>query len=68
VTEPSLGYESAAIGRYLHPNPRVEAMGARDHWAVEREAGGPLIKPDVERALEALRRAASVQEVRPVPS
>ncbi len=64
----SLGYGSEGIGRYLHPNPRVEAAGARDHWAAEREAGGPLIKPDVERALEAVRRDASVQALRPVRS
>ena len=32
----SLGFETEGFGRYLHPNPRVEAIGARDHWAAER--------------------------------
>jgi intracellular multiplication protein IcmP len=51
----SLGYETDGIGRYLHPNPRAEAAGARDHWAVEQVAGGPVLRPSVERAVEALR-------------
>lgn len=51
----SLGFETEGVGLYLHPNPRVEALGARDHWAVERAAGVPLVEPDVSRALAALR-------------
>ena len=50
----SLGFESEGIGRYLHPNPRAEAAGARDHWAVERAAGRPVPTPRFEKALEAL--------------
>ena len=38
----SLGFETEGTGRYLHPNPRVEAVGARDHWAVERAADIPI--------------------------
>ncbi len=53
----SLGFESEGIGRYLHPNPRVEAVGARDHWAHERAAGRPLETPHFARALEALSQA-----------
>ena len=52
----SLGYETEGFGRYLHPNPRVEALGARDHWAVELVAGAPVVAPSLERAIEALRR------------
>jgi len=52
----SLGYETD--GFYLHPNPRVEAIGARDHWAAERAAGGPVIEPNLGRAVEALRKSA----------
>jgi intracellular multiplication protein IcmP len=55
----SLGFETEGIGRYLHPNPRVEAVGARDHWAVERIAGEPLIEPNMDRAIEALRKVAA---------
>ncbi len=53
----SLGFESEGLGRYAHPNPRVEAAGARDHWATERAAGRPVPWPAVERALEALKQA-----------
>lgn len=52
----SLGFESEGSGRYLHPNPRVEAAAARDHWASERAAGQPVTWPSVERALQALRQ------------
>jgi intracellular multiplication protein IcmP len=55
----SLGFETEGVGRYLHPNPRVEAIGARDHWAVERLAGEPLIEPSMDRAVEALRKMAA---------
>lgn len=55
----SLGFETEGFGRYLHPNPRVEAAGARDHWAAERIAGEPLIEPSFERAIEALRKTAT---------
>jgi intracellular multiplication protein IcmP len=55
----SLGFETEGIGRYLHPNPRAEAAGARDHWAVERIAGEPVLEPDLDRAVEALRIAAA---------
>jgi intracellular multiplication protein IcmP len=55
----SLGFETEGIGRYLHPNPRVEAVGARDHWAVERLAGEPVIEASMDRAIEALRKVAA---------
>jgi intracellular multiplication protein IcmP len=55
----SLGFETEGVGRYLHPNPRVEAVGARDHWAVERLAGEPVIEPSLDRAIEALRKVAA---------
>jgi intracellular multiplication protein IcmP len=55
----SLGLETESIGRYLHPNPRVEAVGARDHWAVERLAGEPLLEPSMDRAVDALRKVAA---------
>jgi intracellular multiplication protein IcmP len=54
----SLGFETEGIGRYLHPNPRVEALGARDHWAVECAARAPVIEPDLTRAMRTLRRHA----------
>ena len=57
----SLGFESEGIGRYLHPNARVEAAGARDHWASERAAGQPITWPCVERALHSLRQLRGVK-------
>ena len=51
-------------GRYLHPNPRVEAIGARDHWAVERIAGAPVSRPSQDGAVEALRKAAAERSPR----
>jgi intracellular multiplication protein IcmP len=53
----SLGFESEGLGRYAHPNPRVEAAGARDHWASERAAGRPIPWPSVANAIESLRQA-----------
>lgn len=52
----SLGFESEGLGRYVHPNPRVEAAGARDHWASERAAAQRMVWPSITRALQALRQ------------
>ena len=54
----SLGFETEGVGRYLHPNPRVEAVGSRDHWAVERAADIPITEPSFDRAITALQRHA----------
>lgn len=53
----SLGFEGDGPGQTTHPNPRVEAAGARDHWAAERLAGRPLIVPSLDRAMGAVRAA-----------
>jgi intracellular multiplication protein IcmP len=37
------------------PNPRVEAVGARDHWAVECKIGRPLRIPSIDRAAHVIR-------------
>jgi intracellular multiplication protein IcmP len=55
----SLGFETEGYGRYLHPNPRVEAAGARDHWAAERVAGQQIPHPDIERAIDAIQKMAT---------
>ena len=60
----SLGYEIEGTGRYIHPNPRVEALGARDHWAAERIAGRAILKPYLDGALATLRRYSDVREAR----
>ena len=51
----SLGFEGDGPGQNTHPNPRVEAIGARDHWAAERVAGRPLSQPSIARALASVR-------------
>ena len=53
----SLGFEGDGPGQNTHPNPRVEAAGARDHWAAERLAMRPLMMRSVERAADAVRAA-----------
>jgi intracellular multiplication protein IcmP len=58
----SLGFETEGIGLYLHPNPRVEAVGVRDHWAVERLAGEQVIEPSLDRAIAALRKVAAATQ------
>jgi intracellular multiplication protein IcmP len=58
----SLGVEGDGPGQSSHPNPRVEAAGARDHWAAERAAGRPLVIPSVERAVSAVRAAIDESE------
>jgi intracellular multiplication protein IcmP len=54
----SLGFETDGFGRYLHPNPRIEAAGARDHWAAERIAGRPILTPEIKRTLDAVQKVA----------
>jgi len=54
----SLGFPAEGLGQHPHPNPLVEAVGARDHWAAECLAGEPLLLPSVERAARGVRAAA----------
>lgn len=54
----SLGFPADRLAHDLHPNPLVEAVGARDHWAAENAAGGPLLVPSIERAALCVRAAA----------
>jgi intracellular multiplication protein IcmP len=58
----SLGYEIEGTGRYIHPNPRIEALGARCHWAAERAAGRSILKPHLDEAIATLRRYAQARE------
>ena len=54
----SLGFEGDGPGQTSHPNARVEAVGARDHWAAERMAKRPLPIPAIEQALDVVRAGA----------
>ncbi len=58
----SLGFEGDGPGQMTHPTPRIEAAGARDHWAAERLAGRPLIIPSIDRAFGAVRAAIGQDE------
>jgi intracellular multiplication protein IcmP len=51
----SLGFPSDTAAPM--PNPRVEAIGARDHWAAECQAGRPLLVPTIDHAVLAIRAA-----------
>ncbi len=54
----SLGFEIDGPRAHPHPSQRVEAIGARDHWAAERLVGRPLAAPSIDRAVAAIRGAA----------
>jgi intracellular multiplication protein IcmP len=51
----SLGFEGDGPGQTTHPNPRIEAAAARDHWESERLVGHPIIIPSIERTVQAIR-------------
>lgn len=51
----SLGFEVDGPRAHPHPSQRVEAIGARDHWAAERLAGRALATPEIDRAVAAVR-------------
>ena len=53
----SLGFPGGQ-NRAEQPNPRIEAAGARDHWAAERDVGHPLPLPSLDRSLAVVRKKA----------
>lgn len=53
----SLGFPGHGPGQNSHPNPRVEAIGARAHWENERQARCALFNPEISSALHAVRAA-----------
>jgi len=53
----SLGYPSENPNEDVHPNPRIEAAGARAHWSEEQRLRRPLYIPVLDRALSTLRSA-----------
>jgi intracellular multiplication protein IcmP len=55
----SLGFPSEGHGRTHHPNPCIEAIGARDHWAMETLLGRPVATPAVARALASVLAVAA---------
>ena len=56
----SLGFPKADGPFWLHmPNPRIDAIGVRDHWLAECELGQALVIPAVDRALGVIHIAGS---------
>jgi len=51
----SLGFPSELGDAAPMPNPRVEALGSRDHWAAECALGRPLRLPVLDAALASIR-------------
>jgi len=60
----SLGFTADGPGETVHPAPRIEAIGVRDHWAAECAVGRPLTIPSIDRAIAAVRAAARDEDVR----
>jgi intracellular multiplication protein IcmP len=59
----SLGFpEEEGAEHAIMPNPRIEAAGARDHWAAERMEGRPLLIPSVERAMAGIHLVAESRQ------
>jgi intracellular multiplication protein IcmP len=53
-----LGFEADGPLAHPHPTQRVEALGARAHWAAERVAGTPIRTPEFDIAIAAIRPKA----------
>jgi intracellular multiplication protein IcmP len=51
----ALGFEADGPLAHPHPSQRVEAIGARAHWAAERAIGAPIPTPEFEAAIDAIR-------------
>ena len=51
----ALGFEADGLLAHPHPSQRVEAIGARAHWAAERGVGEPIATPEFDTAIAAIR-------------
>ena len=51
----ALGFEAGRSYRAPHPSQRVEAIGARAHWAAERAVGAPIPTPEFDAAIASIR-------------
>lgn len=50
-----LGFEADGPLAHPHPTQRIEALGARAHWAAERAVGTPIRTPEFDAAIAAIR-------------
>jgi intracellular multiplication protein IcmP len=51
----SLGFDADGLLAHPHPSQRVEATGARAHWAAERSVGVAIPIPEINAAIAAIR-------------
>jgi intracellular multiplication protein IcmP len=51
----SMGFPSEMGSAAPMPNPRIEALGVRDHWAAECALRRPLRKPALDSAMDTIR-------------
>ncbi len=58
----ALGFEPDGPLAHPHPSQRVEAIGARAHWAAERAIGSPIATPEVDAAIAAIRPKRSIHD------
>ena len=54
----ALGFEQDGLIAHPHPSQRIEAIGARAHWAAERAVGAPIPTPEFDAAIAAIRPKA----------
>ena len=51
----ALGFEADGPIAHPHPSQRIEAIGARAHWAAERAVGEPIPTPEFDAAIASIR-------------
>jgi intracellular multiplication protein IcmP len=56
----ALGFEADGPLAHPHPSQRVEAIGARAHWAAERAIGTPIATPELDAAMAAIRQKGPI--------
>lgn len=61
----ALGFEADGPLAHPHPSQRVEAIGARAHWAAERAIGAPIPTPEFDAAIDAIRPKRPLQGSNP---
>jgi intracellular multiplication protein IcmP len=52
----ALGFEADGTLAHPHPSQRVEAIGARAHWAAERAISTPIATPEFDAAIDTIRQ------------
>jgi intracellular multiplication protein IcmP len=61
----ALGFEADGPLAHPHPSQRVEAIGARAHWAAERAMESLISTPEFDAAIVAIRSRRPAEESTP---